>query len=146
MELYGMNMENIERKIHRIRDYIDILNTLRPECIEKIKTDKIIRGSVIYYLYILSDSCITLAEMIIKHKSLPKPQTYFEAIEILGENKIIPADFAYDFAKISGFRNFLAHDYEKIDYVELCTVMMDKLNDVEKFLKYIEEDFGIFKR
>jgi uncharacterized protein YutE (UPF0331/DUF86 family) len=67
------------------------------------------------YFIILSDSCIVLAELVIKHKGLRIPQSYAEAFDILGENHVLDADFAYRFASVAGFRNFLALDYEKID-------------------------------
>ena len=70
-----------------IKEYTGIIKELKPDCLKRIRTDKIYRGSVLYYLYILSVSCISLAEMVIKHESLPKPQTYFEAIDMLGYKK-----------------------------------------------------------
>ena len=51
----------------------------------------------------MADSCVTLAEMVIKLKNLPAPQSYAEAIDILGEHQIIPAKFAHEFARIEGF-------------------------------------------
>ncbi|MCK4778415.1 MAG: DUF86 domain-containing protein [Actinomycetia bacterium] len=134
-----MKLENIEKKIYMIKEYIGIIDELKPDCLKRIRTDKIYRGSVLYYLYILSDSCISLAEMVIKHESLPKPQTYFEAIDMLGEHNIIPSDFAFEFAKITGLRNFLAHDYEKVDYEEICKLMIEKIDDINKYLFFIEK-------
>ncbi|MEJ2684518.1 MAG: DUF86 domain-containing protein [Candidatus Sulfobium sp.] len=72
-------------------------------------------GALLYYLYLLADSCVSLAEMVIKKKSLRIPQSYQEAFDILGEGGVLEPAFAFDFAKIAGFRNFLAHDYEKMD-------------------------------
>jgi len=56
----------------------------------------------------------------------------------LGENDIIPRAFAYEFAKIASFRNFLAHDYEKIDYLVICDEALSKLDEIEEYLSYIE--------
>ena len=96
-------------------------------------------GALLHYLYLASDGCITLAEMVIKHRSLQSPQSYYEAIDILGENKVLPKEFAYNFAKIASFRNFLAHDYEKIDYLVICEDVLNKLEEIEIYLEYIEE-------
>jgi len=68
----------------------------------------------LHYLYLLADSSITLAELVIKHKKLRLPQTYHEAIDILGEKGIIEPEFAFSFARIAGFRNFLAHAITRI--------------------------------
>ena len=73
-----------------------------------------------------------------KYKNLRIPQSYFEAFDILGENKILDTSFAYQFAKIAGFRNFLAHDYEKIEVEFICKDIIDKLEDVDSFIRQIE--------
>jgi hypothetical protein len=58
-------------------------------------------------------SCVALAEMMIKARNLRAPSSYSEVIDIVGEHQTIPAEFAYDFARIAGFRNFLAHDLKE---------------------------------
>ena len=101
--------------------------------------DPIYRGALLHYLYLLADSCITLAELVIKHKKLRIPQSYHEAIDILGENRILEPAFACKFARIAGFRNFLAHDYEKIDVDFICKKILSELEDVYTFVKQIEK-------
>ena len=63
--------------------------------------------------------------------------------DILGENKVLDPDFAFSFAKIAGFRNFLAHDYEKIDGTSICKSIISKLDEVETFLNQIENSLGM---
>ena len=133
-----MSLDAIAKKIASIVEYLDILESLRENCNERMNSDKIHRGSVLYYLYMMADSCVALAEMVIKLKGLRRPQSYSEAIDILGENKIIPDDLAYEFARIAGFRNFSAHDYEKINYGDICQVMLKKLDEVKSYIRFIE--------
>lgn len=132
-------MERIYQKIGRIKEHLHLLQTLRAECLERFPVDPIYRGAVLHYLYLLSDGCIILAELVIKLKKLRTPQTYAEAFDILGERGILPAEFAYSFATIAGFRNFLAHDYEKVDGFIICNEIMKRLDDVEQYLQYVEE-------
>ncbi len=106
-------MERILHKIGKIREYTALVNSIKGDGMSRFSSDPLYRGALLHYLYLLADSCITLAEMVIKHKKLRPPQTYYEAIDILGENKVLNPEFAFSFAKIAGFRNFLAHDYEK---------------------------------
>lgn len=106
-----MSIEAIEKKIARVLDYVTTLEGLRDNCVERMKGDKIYRGSVLYYLYMMADSCVALAEMVIKMKNLPKPQSYGEAIDILGDHHILPPQFVYEFVRIAGFRNFLGRYY-----------------------------------
>ncbi|MDZ7292779.1 MAG: DUF86 domain-containing protein [candidate division KSB1 bacterium] len=133
-----MNSEAIEKKAAKVLEYVATLESLSENCAERMKSDKIYRGSILYYLYMMADSCVALAEMVIKLKNLPKPQSYSEAIDILGEHQIIPAEFAYEFARVTGFRNFLAHDYEKTNYEEICQIMLNKLKDVKEYIRYVK--------
>ena len=51
---------------------------------------------------------------------------------------MLASDFAYRFAGIAGFRNFLAHDYEKMDSEEVCGPILEKVSEVEEFLRQVE--------
>ena len=131
-------MERINQKIGKIREYLSLIRSIKDDCLDRFLTDPIYRGALIHYLYLLADSCVVLAELVIKYKKIRIPQSYTESFDILGENKILENSFAFEFAKIAGFRNFLAHDYEKIDAVFICDEIMVKLDDVDSFVKQIE--------
>ena len=133
-----MSSEAIQAKIARIFEYVATLDGLKENCVQRMKGDKVYRGSVLYYLYMVADSCVALAEMIIKLRDLRPPQSYSEAIDILGENEIIPQEFAYEFARIAGFRNFLAHDYEKVVYEDICETMLNKLDEVRQYIAFVK--------
>lgn len=136
-------LRNIEQKIASIEELLTILEELKDECHDRFLSDKIYKGALLHYLYLVSDSSIALAEMIIKYKNLRNSNSYYESIDLLGEYNIIPADFAYDFAKIASFRNFLAHHYERIDYKEICENTLNKLNDIRQYLQYIKESLAV---
>ncbi len=92
-------MERIYQKIGRIREYLSLIESIKDECLTRFTTDPVYRGALLYYLYLLADSCISLAELVIRHKNLRIPQSYHETIDILGENKILEPGFAYRFAR-----------------------------------------------
>ena len=50
---------------------------------------------------------------------------------------------AYDFARIAGFRNFLAHDYEKVDGSFVCRQILARLDDVDSFIEQIGNALNI---
>ena len=128
----------IENKIKRIEYYLSLLKRYKPECKERFRNDPMFEGALLHYLYLVSDGCIALAEMMLKYKNIGKSQSYYEAIDTLGEFDIIPRSFAYEFAKIASFRNFLAHDYEKIDMQIICEETLEKLDDIYTYLDYIK--------
>ncbi|HBA89854.1 MAG TPA: DUF86 domain-containing protein [Geobacter sp.] len=130
-------MERIRHKIGRIEEHIALIRSIKDECTERFVTDPIYRGALLHYLYLLADCCIVLAELVIKHKGLRHCQSYAEAFDILGEGKILEQGFAYRFARIAGFRNFLAHDYEKVDAAIICGQILGQLEDVDLFVDQI---------
>lgn len=136
-------MERIHQKIGRIREYHALINSIKQECLKRFTADPLYRGALLHYLYLLADTCIVLAELVVKLKNLRPPQSYHEAFDILGDNGILEREFAFNFSKIAGFRNFLAHDYERIDAKFVCEDIMSKLDDVEKFARQIEDALSI---
>lgn len=56
-------------------------------------------GALLHYLYLASDGCIAIAAMMLKHKGLGSADSYYEAIDTLGECSILPREFAYGFSK-----------------------------------------------
>jgi uncharacterized protein YutE (UPF0331/DUF86 family) len=130
-------VERIRQKIGRINEHLSTIRSIKGDCSVRFVVDPLYRGALLHYLYLLSDSCIVLAELVIKHKGLRIPQSYAESFDILGENHVLDADFAYRFSSIAGFRNFLAHDYEKIDQEMICSQVMNSLVDVDIFLQQI---------
>lgn len=130
-------MERITQKIFRIEEYLKIVNSLAPDC-EKRFHEPIYRGALLHYLYLIADSCISLAEMVIGRKNLRSPQSYAEAFDVLGENDLLDKEFAFSFAKIAGFRNFLAHDYEVVDLKIICKNTLSKMTDVKRFIDKIK--------
>ncbi len=136
-------MERINYKIGRIREYSSIIESIQDECLSRFRNDPIYRGALLHYLYLLTDCCIVLAEQVIKEKGLRHPQSYAESFDILGENKVLEPEFAYRFARIAGFRNFLAHDYESVDPETICANLGQRLNDVESFLQQIQDSLDL---
>ncbi len=136
-------LHKIEKKIKKIEELHQFLKEIGEECEEKFLKDRIYQGALLHYLYLIADSCISLSEMVIKYKKLPFADSYYESIDTLGEYGVIPADFAYDFAKIASFRNFLAHHYEKVDYVIVCQKSLNKLDEILQYVNYIKKDLGL---
>lgn len=140
---HGGLVERIRQKIGRINEHLSMVRSIKDDCRIRFAVDPVYRGALLHYLYLLSDSCIVLAELVIKHKGLRIPQSYAESFDILGESHVLDADFAYRFASIAGFRNFLAHDYEKIDQEVICGQTMGSLDDVDMFLQQIRRSLGL---
>ena len=69
---------------------------------------------------------------------LGKPKNYYGSIIRLGEENILPYDFAQKFAPITGFRNILIHEYLNIDWDEVYK-NLKMINQFYKFMDYVKK-------
>ena len=132
------NLSVIENKISAARKYLKILERYKKYSKEEIKNNLDIRGAVERYLYLAAQAAIDLAEAVIAYKKFRKPTTMTEAFYILDEEGIIDAKLTEKLVGMVGFRNIVAHDYEKINYDIVYAVLHKGLKDINDFLRKIE--------
>jgi len=127
----------IENKISAVRKYLKILQRYKKFSQEALEKNIDLRGALERYLYLVVQATIDLSEAMIAYKDLRKPTTMSEAFYILNEEKIISDKLTKAMIKMTGFRNIVTHDYEKLDYDIVYDVLQKGLKDIEKFLKEI---------
>ncbi len=132
------NLVVIENKISAIKKYLKILERYKKYPRKNIEEDIDIRGAVERYLYLAVQAVIDLAEAVIAYKDLRKPTTMSEAFYILNEEDIISAQLTEKMAKMVGFRNVMAHDYENINYDIVYEVLQNRIKEIEEIIKKIE--------
>lgn len=133
------NQAVIENKISSIQKYLGFLGKYKGVPLEKIVNDVTILGAIERYLYLVSQSAIDLAEALISLKGYRKPSTFAESFTILFEHGLISSELESNLRKMAGFRNALAHGYERIDYDILYDVLQNRLSDVEAFVKKVKD-------
>jgi len=131
----GLNV--IENKISATKKYLGILEEYKKYSREEIEKDMNIKGALERYLYLAVQSAVDLAEAFVSYKKFRKPATLAEAFHILHENKIISGELTDKMVKMTGFRNVVAHDYEKIDYDIVYKILHEGPTDIEEFLTKI---------
>lgn len=129
----------IENKISAVQKYLSILEEYKKYSREKIEDDTQIRGSLERYLYLAVQSVIDLAESVLAFKNLRKPSTTSETFHILNEEGFIELELAKKLVAMVGFRNIVAHDYEKINYDIVYDILHNRLTDIETFLSIASE-------
>ncbi|OGP11957.1 MAG: hypothetical protein A2055_01100 [Deltaproteobacteria bacterium GWA2_47_9] len=131
-ELLFQKLQRLKEEVAYLKDNRErFLLTLR----SSIDTRKIVERSV----FLTSEMVLDLADLVIIKKGYPKPGTYRDSIYKLGEFKIVPEEFAYNFTYIAGLRNFLAHDYLKETVPTLENFLKAGLSDVETFISHMEK-------
>ncbi|MFA6285054.1 MAG: DUF86 domain-containing protein [Parcubacteria group bacterium] len=133
----------IENRISSIRKYLKTLERYRNFSIDEILNDVDKKGAVERYLYLATQSAIDLADATISYKKFRKPTSMSESFHILNEEEVIPSDLTEKMIKMTGFRNVVAHDYEKIDYEVVSAILQEGLKDIENFTKIVSDYFKI---
>ena len=137
------NFSVIENKISAAKKYLKILERYKKYSKKELLENIDLKGAVERYLYLTCQAAIDLADAAVSFKNLRKPTTVNEPFYILEEEGVIENNLTEELVKMVGFRNIVAHDYEKIDYDIVCDILKNKLKDIEKFLKSIENFFNL---
>lgn len=128
----------VENKISATKKYLKICAAYQKYSLKQIESDINIRGMVERYLYLAVQSAIDLAESYIAFKKFRKPTTMSECFHILEEEGVIKKELVKKMVSMTGFRNILSHDYEKINYAIVYDVLHNGLADIKKLLKALE--------
>ncbi|MEK6682146.1 MAG: DUF86 domain-containing protein [Nitrospirota bacterium] len=127
----------IENKISSVKKYLRILERYKQYSQDEIVNDIDKKGAVERYLYLAVQASIDLAESVIAYKNLRRPSTMSDSFYILQEDGIISIELTEKMVKMTGFRNIIAHDYEKLNYAIVYDVLQNRLPDIEDFLNRI---------
>ncbi|MGQ9623565.1 MAG: type VII toxin-antitoxin system HepT family RNase toxin [Candidatus Caldatribacteriaceae bacterium] len=137
------SLEVIENKKSAIMKYLGILQRYKKYSRQEIENDVDIRGALERYLYLAVQAMIDLAEALVAYEGLRKPTTMSEAFYILGEKGTITMELARKLAKMAGFRNVIAHDYQNLDYDVVLDVLHNRCKDIEVFLEEVSQKLGL---
>ena len=133
----------IENKISSVKKYLKILERYNKYSQKDIEKDIDIRGAVERYLYLAAQATIDLAEAVIAYKEFRKPSTISENFYILQEESVISEKLTEKLAGMAGFRNVIAHDYDKLNYDIVYEVLHEGLIDIGKFIEAIKKALRI---
>lgn len=137
------NFSIIENKISSVQKYLSILKDYKKYSKEEIEKDINLKGALERYLYLAIQSSIDLSEAVISFKELRKPSSMAESFQILKENKIINNNLCENLVKMTGFRNIMVHDYEKINYDIVFDVLKNRLGDIKNFISAVKKNLNL---
>lgn len=139
MENILVNIEIIQKKISKLKDYIALLEKIQKYSKDTFIKDPVIHGAAERYLQLAIESIFDIGNHIISDKNLRKPTTYFDILVILKEEKIL-AEKTFEEAKgMAGFRNALVHDYLELDLEIVYDVLMNNTNVLKKIIREFTE-------
>ena len=88
------------------------------------------------------EQCIDLANHTIKTHKLGLPKESRESFSLLAVGKIISLELARRLEGMVGFKNFLVHEYQRMDIELMINVIEHRLDDLVEFTNYIVRSFA----
>ena len=133
----------IKDKIKEIEKFLEELMSIMPNSFEEYLNDYKAKAACERYAEKIIESLVDLAFILIKEKNLPKPEDDQEAFEMLKNEKIISDELLKKLKDAKSMRNFLAHEYGKVNdeiIFESITEELEKgtrefINNISQLIK-----------
>ncbi len=127
----------IVAKIEKLTEYLRILEELQKISKKNFIDDYRFHGLAERYFQLAIEAMLDAGKLIIIDGGFRKPEDGHDIFSVLCENKIINQSLLSRLSGITGFRNVLVHDYEKIDRNRVYDKLQNNLEDFNKFKKAI---------
>jgi uncharacterized protein YutE (UPF0331/DUF86 family) len=129
-----VRQENLSAKIEQVERYLKLIEPFRPCDIEELKKTPERLAAAERFIYLICQSMIEAAEIYCKLSNFQRPETMSESFERIHEHGIISEQLCRSLVAMVGFRNALAHAYDKFNYAILADVLNNKLSDIREFI------------
>lgn len=134
----------VRRKIEIVEEEISFLKDMQNIPFQEFMADKRNLKAVCRSFQNSIQAFIDLGNHIVSSLNLGKPEVYEDIPVILAQNQILSESFKEKFIKMVRFRNFLVHEYDRIDPSRIYEYLQENLKDLEEGLKLIAEFLSSF--
>jgi len=130
-------------KIESLRKCISRIELKRPDSPDKLKSDIDLQDIISVNLERAVQQCVDIASIIISDTETAPPSTMSSSFTALGENGIIDKALAERLSKAVGFRNIAVHEYNKIDWNIVYSIITRNIDDFRGFTSAILSHINI---
>lgn len=127
------------QKLEEARGYLKEINDFFNFSDEEILADSGKLHIAERLLQLIVDIIVDINQHFIRELNLKISEDFQGTFYILGENKILPIDFARKIAPVAGLRNRVVHRYEALDKELFITAFRKNYSDFEAYIKLISE-------
>ena len=121
----------ITNKLARIEEYLTKLEEITPPTFDQYQHDWKSQMIAERGLQVVIEIMIDVANRLIATKNWGPTTSSADSIRLLALKKIIAAEEPYN--KMVRFRNFVVHDYDKVDHAIVYSILTQHLNDIRTF-------------
>lgn len=127
----------IREKEAEIVTHYDRLASLLEKETSIILADDLILHTVERLFQLIVDAALDINTHLISELGLMPPTDYYNTFMTLGENKIVPYDFATKIAGSVGLRNMVVHRYKNVDLKKMINDMKMEIGQYAEYLQHI---------
>jgi len=133
-------LNKLNSKTEEIKKYLSEIKDIAPHKFEEYKSNIEKKAACERYFEKIIEAVTDLAFLVIKTKKFEIPEDDLDAFNILLENKTISKTIADKLKDAKKMRNFIAHQYGKIDDKLVFDSITKELNkDVNDFIKEVKK-------
>jgi len=127
----------VDEKIKRVKGYLEEIKPLLKFSVQEILDDFTKLRTLERNFQLIVDEIIDVNQHFIKELGFDISNDLEGTFHILGENKVLPEDFALKISPVVGLRNRLVHRYEKLDPKVFIETFQKEYADFEEYIKFI---------
>src|SRR3989344_6595074 len=131
-----LDKESIQERIGKLSQIIKLLDQYKVESEEDFLADFTINSAAQFNLILGIEIIVDIGSHILNELYQIRPKEYHEVITELGEQEIIPKEFALQNGDMPKFRNFIIHQYEDVDMKQVYAYLQKAPYIFQKFAEY----------
>ncbi len=133
----GTAYNKIVAKLQALDEYLDYLRDLQKVNRKSFLSDYHQFGLAEHYLHLSIEVVLDVAKLVIITYAFPRPEENRDVLRVLREKRAISQGLYDQMASISGFRNILIHEYEKVDKERVYEYLQQDIVQFIEFRKQI---------
>lgn len=132
-----IDKELIKNKMADIEKYLKELDPILKSGSRIIIDDNLRLHTVERLFQLIVDTAVDINTHIIMASDFNVPDDSYSTFVALGENKILPMDFAIRIAPSVGLRNLIVHKYGNVDLKKMVDDVINEIGDYVEYLRTI---------
>lgn len=127
----------IQQLLQLLEGYVQRLQVFRQRTLDEVRHDIGLAWAIEHGLQLSIQCVIDLCYYLVAELGLGAPATSSDAIELLRDAGVFPADFARTLVSMVWFRNVLVHVYAQVDVDRVYENLQTGLDDFGRFARHV---------
>ncbi|MFH1956511.1 MAG: DUF86 domain-containing protein [Patescibacteria group bacterium] len=132
-----LDKEIIEKKIKQIISYLNEIEPVLKLNFKDYRKDVYKIRTLERNTQLIVDNIIDINNELILGQNIEPADDYYGTFTKLKQTNIFPDKLISILAPLTGLRNRLVHEYEKVDQKILFTTMQKRIKDIKEYLKIV---------